>query len=128
MHDHGHDPRPPIHPLGLESTRMDGYENAWNLLSSLLKDWNCVFLFFFLNNILSYNRSGPENDFPMGNGPDRGARSPRQCNEIGLKFSLDYYLSTTVEYPVQKFSPTVGPWPIPVPHLASRLVDRDVGC
>ncbi|GBM97681.1 hypothetical protein AVEN_16889-1 [Araneus ventricosus] len=34
--------------------------------------------------------------------PDRGD----ECNEIGLKFSPDYYLSTTVEYPVQKFSPT----------------------
>ncbi|GBO33703.1 hypothetical protein AVEN_161028-1 [Araneus ventricosus] len=29
-----------------------------------------------------------------------------ECSEIGLKFLPDYYLSTTVEYPVQKFSPT----------------------
>ncbi|GBM32370.1 hypothetical protein AVEN_239769-1 [Araneus ventricosus] len=29
-----------------------------------------------------------------------------ECNEIGLKFSPDYYLSTTVEYPVQIFSLT----------------------
>ncbi|GBN54525.1 hypothetical protein AVEN_127162-1 [Araneus ventricosus] len=37
-----------------------------------------------------------------GDLPDRGD----ECNEIGLKFSPDYYLSSTVEYPVQKFSPT----------------------
>ncbi|GBN15104.1 hypothetical protein AVEN_27350-1 [Araneus ventricosus] len=29
-----------------------------------------------------------------------------ECNEIGLKFSPDSYLSTTVEYLVQKFFPT----------------------
>ncbi|GBN02691.1 hypothetical protein AVEN_237418-1 [Araneus ventricosus] len=42
-----------------------------------------------------------------------------ECNEMALKFSPDYYLSTTVEYPVLKFSPdggdtaspTGGPWP-----------------
>ncbi|GBN81182.1 hypothetical protein AVEN_249406-1 [Araneus ventricosus] len=34
------------------------------------------------------------------------ARRGEECNEIGFKFSPDYYLSTTVEYPVQKFSPT----------------------
>ncbi|GBN70814.1 hypothetical protein AVEN_171776-1 [Araneus ventricosus] len=48
----------------------------------------------------------------------QGARSPRQgarpavlgdeCNEIGLKFSPDYYLSTTVEYPIEIFSPMGG--------------------
>ncbi|GBO39200.1 hypothetical protein AVEN_44328-1 [Araneus ventricosus] len=27
----------------------------------------------------------------------------KECNEIGLKFSPDYYLSTTIEYPVQKY-------------------------
>ncbi|GBN55498.1 hypothetical protein AVEN_30835-1 [Araneus ventricosus] len=32
-----------------------------------------------------------------------------KCNEIGLKFSPDYYLSSTVEYPLQKFSPTPPP-------------------
>ncbi|GBM03114.1 hypothetical protein AVEN_200808-1 [Araneus ventricosus] len=31
-----------------------------------------------------------------------------ECSEIGLKYLPDYYLSATVEYPVQTFSPTVG--------------------
>ncbi|GBN72140.1 hypothetical protein AVEN_33225-1 [Araneus ventricosus] len=65
--------------------------------------------------------------------PDKGARSARQgvrpavrgddCKEIGLKSSQDYYLSTTVEYPVQKFYPTWGPGP-PFPTLAPPLIPR----
>ncbi|GBN28720.1 hypothetical protein AVEN_221430-1 [Araneus ventricosus] len=46
-----------------------------------------------------------------------------ECNEIGLKLSLEYYLSTTVEYPVQKFSPSWGPGP-PFPTLAPSLIPR----
>ncbi|GBN80396.1 hypothetical protein AVEN_270759-1, partial [Araneus ventricosus] len=41
--------------------------------------------------------------------PDRVARPAvlgDECNEIGLKFSPNYYLSTTVEYLIQQFSPT----------------------
>ncbi|GBL91732.1 hypothetical protein AVEN_71371-1 [Araneus ventricosus] len=41
--------------------------------------------------------------------PDRGhdlLYGGDECNEFGLKFSPDYYLSTTVEYPVQIFSST----------------------
>ncbi|GBN80225.1 hypothetical protein AVEN_23847-1 [Araneus ventricosus] len=54
--------------------------------------------------------------------PEKGARPAvwgDEWNEIGLKFLPDYYLSTTVEYPVQKFSPMGGP-SIPGP-LASPL-------
>ncbi|GBM28698.1 hypothetical protein AVEN_116710-1 [Araneus ventricosus] len=52
-----------------------------------------------------------EPDLPnRGNGlPDRGhdlLYGEDECNEIGLKFSPNYYLSTRVEYPVQKFSHT----------------------
>ncbi|GBN12578.1 hypothetical protein AVEN_57687-1 [Araneus ventricosus] len=46
--------------------------------------------------------------------PDRGhdlLYGGEECNEIGLKLSPDYYLSTTVEYPVQKFSPPGSPFP-----------------
>ncbi|GBM65879.1 hypothetical protein AVEN_238813-1 [Araneus ventricosus] len=47
-----------------------------------------------------------------GMGQDRnGARVCPTGNEIGLKISPDYYLSTTVEYPVQNFSPTRDPGP-----------------
>ncbi|GBN20698.1 hypothetical protein AVEN_70825-1 [Araneus ventricosus] len=69
----------------------------------------------------------------------QGAQSPRQgmtcstggeCNEIGLKFSPDYYLSTEVEYPVQNFSrrdtnffPDGGYLPHPVPPLAPPLME-----
>ncbi|GBN82488.1 hypothetical protein AVEN_217360-1 [Araneus ventricosus] len=55
--------------------------------------------------------------------PDRGARPAVQgdeCNEIFLKFSPNYYLLTTVEYPVQKFSPTGEPAP-QSPPLAPPL-------
>ncbi|GBM09225.1 hypothetical protein AVEN_226720-1 [Araneus ventricosus] len=68
-----------------------------------------------------------------GDLPDKGARFARQgarpavrgneCNGIGLKLSLDYYLSTTVEYPVQKFSPTWGLGPS-FPTLAPPLIPR----
>ncbi|GBN15158.1 hypothetical protein AVEN_266516-1 [Araneus ventricosus] len=46
-----------------------------------------------------------------------------ECNEIGLKLSLDSYLSTRVEYSVQKFSPTWGPGP-PLPTLVPPLIPR----
>ncbi|GBL92192.1 hypothetical protein AVEN_39267-1 [Araneus ventricosus] len=63
----------------------------------------------------------------------KGARSAQQgarlavrgdeCNEIGLKLSLDYYLSTRVEYLVQKISPTWEPGP-QFPSLAPPLIPR----
>ncbi|GBO31072.1 hypothetical protein AVEN_185382-1 [Araneus ventricosus] len=64
------------------------------------------------------SRSSSELEFAR-----RGEQSPGQgsiicckedeCNEIDLKFSPDYYLSTTVEYPVQKFSRRRGLPPVP---------------
>ncbi|GBM61925.1 hypothetical protein AVEN_69579-1 [Araneus ventricosus] len=70
----------------------------------------------------------------------QGVRSPRQgerpavrrneYNEIGLKFLPVYYLSATVEYPVQIFSPMGGTassmeWPCPrSPPFGSTLVAK----
>ncbi|GBN48731.1 hypothetical protein AVEN_35285-1 [Araneus ventricosus] len=64
--------------------------------------------------------------------PDKGTRPAvwgDECNEIGLKFLPDYHLSTTFEYPVQKFSPMggaqhprqEGPGPPVPPPLAPPL-------
>ncbi|GBN22510.1 hypothetical protein AVEN_239308-1 [Araneus ventricosus] len=58
--------------------------------------------------------------------PYNGARPAvrdDECNEIGLKLSLDYYLSTTFDYPVQKISPTWG-LPPPFHTVTPPLIPR----
>ncbi|GBM92014.1 hypothetical protein AVEN_63856-1 [Araneus ventricosus] len=64
-----------------------------------------------IKNGAKFARRGGKGDLPKGTrSPRHGARPAvlgDECNEIGLKFSSHYYLSTTVGYPVQIFSPTV---------------------
>ncbi|GBM56393.1 hypothetical protein AVEN_132865-1 [Araneus ventricosus] len=81
---------------------------------------SAVYLFQLFGHVLVFHR-GLALDFAR-----RGARPAvrgDECNEIGLKLSLDYYLSTTVEYPVQKFSPTWGAGP-PFSTLTPPLIPR----
>ncbi|GBN17670.1 hypothetical protein AVEN_275739-1 [Araneus ventricosus] len=58
---------------------------------------------------LEFARRGtdlPDRGYGLPNrGHDLLYRRGDECNKIGLKFLPDYYLSTTVEYPVQIFSP-----------------------
>ncbi|GBO17234.1 hypothetical protein AVEN_144291-1, partial [Araneus ventricosus] len=88
----------------------------------VMRGVNVLRLFQLFRHVLVFHRGLVPDFVRRGEGDltDKGARSAVQgdeCNEIGLKLSVDYYLSTTVEYPVQKFSPTWGPGP-PFPTLA----------